>query len=141
MTSTNGLRVDLIRGVWFVDIPEARKGGLLLRKIVPTLEEEQNPGRLNLVGGDHLEFQANGRLIDYYSAECGMDPNIHTWSGKWKFDKEENLLSMQIESVESSGYMYGQPSLPSEDYKTGREYKIIELTEQTMLLERVQSQV
>ena len=70
-----------------------------------------------------------------------MDPNLHSWSGKWKLDEEENILSMQIENVESSGWMPDQPSLPSEDYKNGREYRIIELTEQKMLLTRVQSQV
>ena len=139
MASANEQRVDLICGVWFEFVNEACNGGLLLQKMMPPLEDELRPGFL--IGGSSLEFQENGRLIDRYSAWCGVDPNLHSWSGKWKLDEEQNILSMQIENVESSGCMPDQPSLPSEDYKNGREYKIIELTEQKMLLTRVQSQV
>ena len=131
---------NFIRGVWLVDIPEACNGGLLLRKKVLPPETEQSPGSMTW-DGSTVEFQENGRLIDKYSAWCGMDPNLHSWSGKWKLDEEQNTLSMQIENVEFSGCMPEQPSIPSEDYKNGREYKIIELTEQKMLLTRVQSQV
>ncbi|HXF38310.1 MAG TPA: hypothetical protein VN687_01235 [Blastocatellia bacterium] len=141
MTSVNEQRVNLIRGVWFVDIPEGCNGGLLLKKRVPPPPETgQNPGFLTSYGFT-IEFQKNDRLIDRYSAPCGMDPNIHSWSGKWELDVEQNLLSMKIDNIEFSGIMTDQPSIPSEDYKNGREYKIMELTEQKMLLERVQSPV
>ena len=62
MTSANEQRVDLICGVWFVDVPEGRNGGLLLEKKMLPPETEQRLGFL--IGGSSLEFQENGRLID-----------------------------------------------------------------------------
>lgn len=138
MTSAQEQSLNFIRGLWVVEVPEACDGGLLLKK----REAAAEPGFQSFMGdGDFLEFQEDGRLIDTYSAECGMDPHLHRWSGKWMLDSDQSILSMRIDNVEFSGFMRNQPSNPSQDYLNGRQYRIIALTDHEMLLERVQSHV
>jgi hypothetical protein len=119
-----------IFGVWYEDDSETIRGTLRLRR--------ESPAPFNW--GQKYDFQENGKLIDAYSAPCGNDLGIHSWSGKWVLHRERNLLLMQIEKVDHAGYE-STPCNPPEDYKNGREYEIIELTEQNMILKRVQSQV
>lgn len=128
MSSDNEKQSDQsIYGVWSEDRSETIRGTLLLRR--------ESPAPFNW--GQRYDFQENGKLIDTYSARCGNDGSIHTWSGKWVLDRERNLLLMQIEKVDHPGYMASTPCNPPEDYINGREYEIIELTEQKVLLRRV----
>lgn len=113
----------MIHGVWWED-SETRRGTLVLKR------ESLAPSDW----GQRYDFQENGKLIDSYTAPCGNDFYIHTWSGKWIFDRERGLLLMQIETVDHAGYMESMPCNPPEDYKQGREFFITELTEQRMVL-------
>jgi len=120
-----------IYGAWYEDHSATIPGTLRLKR------ESVAP----FDWGQRYDFQENGKLIDAYSAPCGNDYGIHTWSGKWVLDRERNLLLMQIEKVDHAGFMELTPCNPPEDYRNGREYTIIELTEQKLILKRVQSQV
>jgi hypothetical protein len=133
MQSDNEQRANPISGEWYVENPEASDKTWVLTK-PPIQEDGQWPPYL---GGSYLVLEDDGKLIDGYKADCGLDPNIHSWSGEWKYDEEQETLWLQIKSVEFAGIMPGQPSLPAEDYRNGREYKIVELTNDKIVLERV----
>jgi len=132
MSSVNEEQSDhSIYGTWYEDHSATIPGTLGLRR------ESVAP----FDWGQRYNFLENGKLIDAYSAPCGNDDGIHTWSGKWVLDRERNLLLMQIEKVDHAGLMESISCNPPEDYKNGREYTIIELTEQKLILKRVQRQV
>jgi hypothetical protein len=113
-----------IRRVWYGDDSEIRRGTMVLRR--------ESPGPCGW--GQRYDFQEDGTLIDAYSADCGNDYSIHTWSGKWELDRERNLLLMKIEKVVFAGCMTSWPCNPPENYKRGRNFFITELTEQRMVL-------
>jgi hypothetical protein len=133
MKPANEQRTNLISGEWYVENPEAYNKTLVLTK-PPIQEDGQWPPYL---GGSYLVLQEDGKLMDGYKAECGLDPNIHSWSGKWQYDEAQNSLWLQIEKVEFAGIMPEPPFLPAEDYRKGREYKIVELSNDKMVLARV----
>lgn len=84
--------------------------------------------------GQRYEFQEDGKLIDAVSDRCGNQPGLHTWSGKWEIDRNRNLLRMKIEKVDDAGDPVWGLNNPPEDYESGREFIINELTEQRMVL-------
>ena len=86
--------------------------------------------------GQSFEFKDNGEFVDSYSGPCGNDGFIHDWSGKWKYNKGERILFLQIENCPD----YSELGLadfvkPSEDYKAGEEFFILELTRGSMRLQ------
>lgn len=124
-------RENLIYGVWYEGHSQPSHGRLVLRREPPAPDPCD--------WGQRYEFQENGNLIDAYTAPCGNDYSIHTWSGRWEFDRERDLLLMQIEKVDFAGIMELYPCNPPEDYKQGRKYFIAELTEERMVLSSSES--
>jgi hypothetical protein len=43
--------------------------------------------------GRHLKFNTDGSFIDNYYAMCGLDGNIHTYTGKWKIT-DKNIIDI-----------------------------------------------
>jgi hypothetical protein len=79
--------------------------------------------------GQRFEFQANGEFIDAYSDYCGNDDRIHHWSGIWKWNDERGLLFVQINGVQEESY-----AQPSGDYLRGREFQVIEASDEKVVL-------
>jgi hypothetical protein len=122
-----------ICGIWSVDhVPNSRD--LLLRREVVVLKPTESNGEelLSRWHGQEFVFHENGEMIDFYSAPCGNDGQLHHWLGKWKWNEEEHTLFLQVENcLETSPF---GTLKPSESYKKGQEFYITEMTEQMMKL-------
>src|SRR5689334_22592007 len=116
-------QTDLIYGSWYLESPTLDGSWLLQREhVVP------GPGsEVETCGyGQWFEFHENGEMVDYYSAPCGNDEWLHRWTGTWKLGEGGRTLIMQIENYSVRGSC-GRLK-PSEAYKKGQEFCIIEIT-------------
>ena len=123
----------MICGTWYVD--HARSGYTLILQREPVSPLASEPS-----GGDPIkycrlrfDFHENGDFVDSYMAPCGNDGWIHHWTGSWKLGEDDRTLILQVENYPVRS---GVDNLkPSESYKKGQEFHIIEITKEEMQLE------
>ncbi len=122
-----------ICGIWSVDRFIDSKDLLLQRAATgPELSEMDGTALRRRWRGQEFVFRENGEMIDFYSAPCGNDGQIHQWTGNWEWNEEESILFLQVESYPETNPF--STVKPSEAYKKGQEFHIAEMTEQMMKL-------
>jgi hypothetical protein len=123
----------MICGIWSVDYSPVSKELLLQREPINSVSSEADRAELlRMWYGQQFIFHENGEMVDFYSAPCGNDGQIHQWTGKWQWNEEERLLFLQVESYPETNPF--NTVKPSEAYKKGQEFQITEMTEQMMKL-------
>lgn len=130
---------DLIFGTWYLDLEETAKGYLVLQKGDLLLQREPAwplPPDMRGAGeirgwGQGFAFRDSGEFVESYGAECGLDPQVHGWSGTWIWDDEEQSLFLRIMTYPTPDGFYVEPS---EDYRNGLKFYVTELPGKGMQL-------
>jgi hypothetical protein len=118
------IAIESIHGVWYLRENQRRPDGSWLLKRVSCLP---------MGWGQRFEFHVNGEFVDAYSTRCGNDSSVHHWSGIWNWNEERGLLFVQINGVQEESY--AEPHIkPSEDDLRGREFHLIEASDEKLVL-------
>jgi len=115
---------DWLCGTWEVGFTETR---LILRR------EPAQPTQSGREYGLRFEIRDNGEFVEYFTAPCGNDQFIHHWIGNWKLSEDDQTLILQIENHPIR--FPSEKLRPTEAYKKGQEFEIIERADEEVQLQ------
>lgn len=114
------IAIESIHGVWYLSDSRRPDGSWLLKR------DSDYP----MGWGQRFEFHVNGVFVKAYSMRCAVQEPIHHWTGIWKWNDETGILFAQVKDHRELAF----DMKPSEDYLRGREFHVIEASDERMVL-------